>query len=66
MFLTSAVRHQESSTVYTAIGICHTGLLTVCYRDQDGTCSVPLQNKFEKLVHLVGFSYKSILQCTVL
>ena len=48
-------------------GICHTGLLTACERDQDGTCLVLLlnsctkhgefhyKNKFEKLVHLVGF-----------
>ena len=25
-----SVHHQESSTVRTAIGICHTGLLTAC------------------------------------
>ena len=39
------------------------GLLTVCEQDQDGTCLVLLllvvefysKNKFEKLVHLIGF-----------
>jgi hypothetical protein len=63
-------------------GICHTGLLTACEQDQDGTefcpdpaCKLCVQwktpddgqtncpkhaefyskNKFEKLVHLVGF-----------
>jgi len=39
-----SVHHQESSTVHTAIGICHTGY-TEFYS----------KNKFEKLVHLVGF-----------
>ena len=32
-----SVRHQESITVHTTIGVCHTGLLTACQRDQDGT-----------------------------
>jgi len=32
-------------------GICHTGLLTAC----EQACRVSFQNKFEKLVHLVGF-----------
>ena len=56
-------------------GICHTGLLTACEQDQDGTglltanqfrpddgqrnCLKHVEfyckNKFEKLVHLVGF-----------
>ena len=46
--------------------ICHTGLLTACEQDQDGTpddgqrnCPKHVEfyskNKFEKLVHLVGF-----------
>ena len=70
-----SVHHQESSTVYTAIGICHTGyadwascqhnlyvlLCVQCYDPNDGqkTCPKHVQfyskNKFEKLVHLVGF-----------
>jgi len=33
----SSVYHQEFFTVHTAVGICHTGLLTACERDQDGT-----------------------------
>ena len=33
----SSVHHQESSTVYTTRGICHTGLLTACEQDQYGT-----------------------------
>jgi len=86
-----SVHHQESSTVYTAIGTCHTGyadcLLAgsgwthpdpaskhsaqpvlhkpiAVYTAIDSwwwtkilseTCRVLFQNKFEKLVHLVGF-----------
>ena len=84
-------------------GICHTGLLTGCEQDQDGTavtswsCSqavskpvwhIPLlcvlwktpddghrncpkrvefhsKNKYEKLVHLVGFIIRNLLRCTV-
>jgi len=41
-----------------SIGICLTGLLTACEQDQDGTKFRPdpdSKNKFEKLVHLVGF-----------
>ena len=85
-----SVHHRESTTVHTTI---HTGLLTACEQDQDGTAvpswswtqavskpvwHIPLlcvqwktpddgqrncpkhvkfysKNKFEKLVHLVGF-----------
>ena len=47
-------------------GVCQTGLLTACEQDQDGTpddgqrnCPKHVEfyskNKFEKLVHLVGF-----------
>ena len=81
-----SVHHQESSTVYTAIGICHTGFAD-CQQAVNKTCmtytyccvystrllmmdrkpvqnmqsSIPKhlehysKNKFEKLVHLVGF-----------
>ena len=41
-----------------SIGICLTCLLTACEQDQDGTKIRPdpdSKNKFEKLVHLVGF-----------
>jgi len=53
-----SAHHQESSTVYTAIGICHTG-----YRD----CLLVLvlassHHKFEKLVHLVGFIIRNLFQ----
>jgi hypothetical protein len=83
-----------------SIGICHTGLLTACQQDQNGTswsCSqvvskpvwhIPLlcvqwktpddgqrncrkhvdfyfKNKFEKLVHLVGFIIRNLSRCTV-
>ena len=34
-------------------GICHTGLLTAC--EQEHLLYFPSKNKFEKLVHLVGF-----------
>ena len=30
------------NTVYTAIGICYTVMLTICYRGQDGTGLVVL------------------------
>ena len=46
-----SVHHQESSTVRTAIRICHTG-----YADCLLAESVwKIQNKFEKLVLLGGF-----------
>ena len=54
----SSVHHQEFFTVHTAI---HTSLLTACEQDQDGQRNCPKhvefysKNKFEKLVHLVGF-----------
>jgi len=75
-----SVHHQESSTVCTALGICHTGhadcllassqhdlydiyllLCVQCWTPDDGQRSCPKhvgfysKNKFEKLVHLVGF-----------
>ena len=75
-----SVHHQESSTVHTAIGVCHTGfadcvlassqhnlydiylLLCVQYwTPDDGQRNCPKhvefysKNKFEKLVHLIGF-----------
>jgi len=31
------VLHQEFFTVHTAIGMCHTCLLTICEQDQDGS-----------------------------
>ena len=34
----SSVHHQEFFTVHTAM-VCHTGLLTACKQDQDGTDS---------------------------
>ena len=42
-------------------GICHTGLLTACEQDQDGTVlrGFHSKNKFEKLMHLVLFYYKN-------
>ena len=68
-----SVHHQESSTVYTAIGMCHTDYAD-CLQSADipiavytvldswwwtenlsEICRVLYQNKFEKLVHLVGF-----------
>jgi len=88
-----SVHHQESSTVHTAIGICHTGyadcllagsgcsiqiplassqhnlyvlLCVQCCTPDDGQrnclkhvefCS---KNKFEKLVHLIGFIIRMI------
>jgi hypothetical protein len=63
------VHYQESSTVYTAICICHTGCADYCcvYNTRlllmdnlSETCRVLYQNKFEKLVHLVGFYYENI------
>ena len=50
--------------------ICHKVLLTACEQDQDGTfddgqrncpkhVEIQFKNKFEKLVHLVGFILRS-------
>jgi len=44
-----SVHHQESSTLHTVIGICHTGF-AYCLQAEFYS-----KNKFEKLVHLVGF-----------
>jgi hypothetical protein len=50
-----SVHHQESSTVYTAIGVCHTVLDSWWWTEiLSETCRVPFQNKCEKLVHLSG------------
>jgi hypothetical protein len=68
-----SVHHQESSTVHAATGVC----IAVCtvldswwWRENlPKTCRVLFQNKFEKLVHLVGsswFYYKNISQWMVL
>ena len=51
----SGVFHYKQSN-----GICHTGLLTACEQDQDGTaCPKHVEfhskNKFEKLMHLVAY-----------
>ena len=65
-------------------GMCHTGLLTACEQDQDGStlcvqrktpddgqrnCPKHVEfhskNKFEKLMHLVGFIIRNLSQCTV-
>jgi hypothetical protein len=79
MFRTGfSVHHQESSTVHTAIGICHTGYADCLLAQAVGiicmyccvysarllmmdreACPKHVEfyskNKFEKLVHLVGF-----------
>ena len=48
-------------TVHTAM-VCQTCLLTACEQDQDGTpwSSIHSKNKFEKLVHLVGFIIRNL------
>jgi len=48
-----SVRHQESRTVHTALGRCHT-VLDSWWRTErlSETCRVLFQNKFEKFVHL--------------
>jgi len=49
------------SAVYTAIGMCHTGYVDCLLAPYDGQKTCPKhvefysKNKFEKLVHLVGF-----------
>ena len=48
-----SVHHQKSSTVYTAIGICHTGFAD-CLLATGQQNLFYSKNKFEKLVHLVG------------
>ena len=59
--------------------ICHTGLLTACEQDQDGTHFHPddgqrncpkhvefnSKNKFEKLVHLAGIIIRNLTRRTV-
>jgi len=50
-----SVHHQESSTVHTAIGICHTGYADCLQRDCPKHVEFHYKNKFETLVHLVGF-----------
>ena len=66
MFRTVPLSISRSFSLYTQQCICHTGLLTACEQDQDGTpddgqrnCPKHVEfyskNKFEKLVHLVGF-----------
>jgi hypothetical protein len=45
------VHHQESSTVHTAIGICHTGYADCLLAEHEFYS----KNKFENLVHIVGF-----------
>ena len=40
------VHHQESSTVYTVTGICHTGYVDCLLADQDGTVGVYLLIRF--------------------
>ena len=93
--LSSGVSHCTHSN-----GICHTGLLTACEKDQDGlqfrpdpphklsanlydiyhccvysekllmmgretfrSCRLLFQNKFEELVHLVGFIVRKAFRC---
>jgi hypothetical protein len=60
--------HHESSTVYTARGICHTGFAD-CLLVGSG-CPKHVEfyykNKFEKLVPSVWFYYKNISRFTVL
>jgi hypothetical protein len=53
-------------------GICHTGLLCVQWKIRDDgqwNCLKHVEfhskNKFEKLVHLVGFIIRNLTQCTV-
>ena len=46
-----SVHHQESSTIYTGIGICHTGYADCCPKHVE----FYYKNKFEKLLHLVSF-----------
>jgi hypothetical protein len=63
MFRQFSVHHQEPSIVYTAIAIMsHRLLLCIQYQTPDDvqkTCPKHVEfyskNKFEKLVHLVGF-----------
>ena len=57
-----SVHHQESSIVHTAIDVCHTGYadyLLASSQNSRRNCPKHVEfyskNKFEKLVHLVGF-----------
>ena len=63
LFPSSGVFHCTHSS-----GICHTGLLCVQWKIPDGgqgNCPKHVEfyskNKFEKLVHVVGFYYKNLI-----
>jgi len=67
-----SVHHQESSTVHTATGICHTGYAdclqaTYCCDDGQRNCLKHVEfypkNKSEKLVHLVDFIIRIVQLC---
>jgi hypothetical protein len=72
-----SVHNQEFKTVHAAAGIYLTDTV-VCFtytcccmytlellmmERPSVTCRILSQNKFERLVHLVGFSYRNILGC---
>jgi len=67
LYMFWTVHHQESKTVHTASGICHTG--SVCTPD-DGpseTCGVLFQNKINLRYCASGWFYcRNLLRCTVL
>jgi hypothetical protein len=43
-------------------------MLIACWRDQDGTHHIEFysKNKFEKLVHLVGFIIRILHECSLI
>jgi len=61
----SSVRHQEFFTVHTAIGICHTSLLTAWEQDQDGTChpdpALKLSANLYDIYHCCVYSEKLLM-----
>jgi len=47
-----SVHHQESSTVYTAIGICHTGYADCLLGDQMSSILIPLASSQHNMYDL--------------
>ena len=65
----SSVHHQEFFTVHTAVGICHTGYADSLWAGANAPAHklvskqvVSFQDKFEKLVHLVGFILRNVFK----
>ena len=54
-----------SKPVWHTIGVCTVKNSRWWTEELSETCRVSIQNKFEKLVHLVGFIIRNLSRCTV-